>query len=390
MHIDGDIHPAFIDVAESFRRLFRRPGDGGGALAVRVRGETVLDVWAGTRDLDGAQPWERDTMALSFSTTKGVTSTVLHRLVDQGLLDVDRPVADYWEEFGANGKDRITVRHLLSHRAGLHDVGALLDHPSDVLDHLRMEKLLAGARPTVRPGRQSGYHGFTYGWLAAGLARAITGKDMRELFQQEIAEPLDLDGLVLGVAEGDEATRSRVADLHDSGLSLAALLGSPLASLPGVRRVAEALFIDGFDRMLVDPPYPALFAQMPAVNGCFSARSLATMYAALAGGGSVDGTRFLDGATVQQAASAGSRGRDYVLGLKMRWRLGYHQAFAGRSTPGSAFGHFGYGGSGAWCDPASGVAVGFVTNRLGTGTTPIADSRLIRLNAKVLGALDRL
>lgn len=328
-------------------------------------------------------------MALSFSTTKGVTATVIHRLVDRGLLDPAAPVASYWEAFAANGKQSITVAELLSHRAGLYDVRHLVSDPADVLKHQVMEQLLAAAAPTEVPGSHSGYHGFTFGWLASGLARAVTGKDMRELFRTEVAEPLGLDGCVLGVDPSDEATEARVAHLHDHGLGLASLLGSPINALPFINRVADALYVEDFDQFLAEPEHPALYAQMPAVNGCFTARSLATMYATLGNGGTLDDARLLDPATVEQAIRPVVRDRDRVLGIRMRWRLGYHQAFtAGRGSR-TAFGHYGYGGSGAWADPRSGLAVGFVTNRLGSGTTPIADSRLLRLNARILQAAER-
>lgn len=384
------MQPAFLDVAEQFRRLFRRPGSGGGALAVMLDGEPVVDVWAGTRDLDGTQPWERDTMALSFSTTKGVAATVVHRLVDRGLIDVQAPVAEYWPDFAANGKQDVTVTELLTHRAGLHDVRHLVNRPTDVLDHHLMEELLAAAAPTIEPGTQSAYHGFTFGWLASGLARAVTGRDMRDLFRTELAEPLGLDGLHLGVAPDDVATDARVAQLHDHGLGLASLLGSPLSLVPAVGRVADALYVEDFDELLVEPERPAVHAQMPAVNGCFTARSLARLYATLANGGTLDGVRLLDAATVQRALRRVVKGRDAVLGIRMHWRLGYHQAFTTTGGSRTAFGHYGYGGSGAWADPMSGLAVAFVTNRLGSGTTPIADSRLLRLNGRIHDAVGRL
>lgn len=390
INFDGDVHPAFLDVAEQFRRLFRRPGSGGGALAVFQDGVPVVDIWAGTKDLDGEQPWQRDTMALSFSTTKGVASTVIHRLVDRGLLDLEAPVTEYWPEFGANGKQHVTVTDLLTHRAGLHDVRHLVGGRADVLSHLVMEQLLAAAKPTIEPGTQSAYHGFTFGWLVSGLARAVTGQDMRDLFRTELAEPLGLDGLSLGVADGDEVTNARVAQLHDRGLSLASLLGSPMSNLPFVGRVAEALYVEGFDELLAEPERPAVHAQMPAANGVFTARSLARLYAVLAAGGSLDGVRLLDPASVERLATRHVRDRDAVLGIKMHWRLGYHAAFTTGRGSKTAFGHYGYGGSGAWCDPRSGLAVAFVTNRLGSGTTPIADSRLLRLNARITEAVDRI
>lgn len=379
-----------MDVAEQFRRLYRRPGSGGGALSVRLRGQVVVDVWAGTRDLDGVVPWDRDTMALSFSTTKGIAATVIHRLVDRGLIDLGAPVAAHWPDFAAGGKQSITVAELLSHRAGLHDVGWLLDERDEVLDHQLMEKRLAAATPSVEPGGRSGYHGFTFGWLASGLARAVTGQDMRDLFRTEVADPLRLDGLVLGVPEDDPTTTARVARLLPTGLSMAAMLGGPAGRLPIVRRVAEALYVEGFDELLLEPPFPALRAQMPAVNGCFTARSLATVYAALAAGGAIEEGSLLSPGPARDATSPASRGIDFVLGIPMRWRLGYHQAFAARHLPTTGFGHYGYGGSGAWGDTRSQLAVGFVTNRIGSGTTPVADSRLMRLNSTIIAAATRV
>lgn len=381
--IDGYVHPAYAGVAERFRGLFDNPGSGGGALAIRLRGEVMVDIWGGHADVAGEVPWSADTMAMSFSTTKGVAVTALHRLADRGLLEYDAPVVDYWPEFGAHGKQRITVRQMLSHQAGLHDITALIDTPEDLLDHRLIEQRLAEARPDPAPGTGPGYHGFTFGWLVSGLARAITGQDIRELVQDELAGPLKTDGLHIGITD---AERDRVAPLIVGNWGPVRLLGTHGSRWKVTRRIREAFFIDDFDTLLEDPAQRLVAAQMPAASGVFTARALATMYSALANGGTVDGVELLSRRTVHELGRVVTRQRDYILGIKMRWRLGYHQAFTGRKPPRQAFGHFGFGGSGGWADPATGLAIGFVTNRLGSATTPIADARLVRLGSAALAA----
>src|ERR687893_53811 len=126
MSVAGTVAPGYEPVRRAFARIVGR-GPGGGALAVKVRNETVVDLWTGVADRAGARPWTPDTVAISFSTTKGVASTVIHRLADRGELDYDEPVASYWPEFGAGGKARVTVRDMLTHRAGLHSVRAVAD-----------------------------------------------------------------------------------------------------------------------------------------------------------------------------------------------------------------------------------------------------------------------
>lgn len=385
--IDGYVHPAFADVAERFRRMYARSGSGGGALAVRLRGETMVDIWGGYADRHDVTPWTADTMAMSFSTTKGVSSTVIHRLADRGLVDYDEPVATYWPEFGAAGKQRVTVRQLMSHQAGLHDITRLIDSIEDMLDHRLIEERLAAASPDPPPGTAPGYHGFTFGWLMSGLARAITGADMHDLVHDEIAGPLKTDGLHVGC---DAETVGRVAPLIFANWGPIRALGTQGHRLSWTRRLREAFFVEDFDELLEDTNHRILLAQMPAVNGVFTARALATMYGALANGGRVDDTDLLSRRTVHEAGRVVTRDRDYVLGLRMRWRLGYHQAFTGARSPRRAFGHFGFGGSGGWADPSTGLSLGFVTNRLGSATTPLADARLVRLGGLVVAAATRL
>lgn len=377
--VTGHTAPGFWPVARAFARLVGR-GAGGGALVVRRGEEVLVDLAAGHADRARRRPFTADTLAVSFSTTKGAASTVIHRLADRGLIDYDEPVATYWPQFGAGGKDRITVRHLLSHRAGLHDVRAVADRAEDLLDHLGMEERLA-ARAVAGPTRTSAYHAITYGWLVAGLARRVTGRGMGELARTEVAEPLGIDGLYIGVPEDRRAAMAEpvgAALRHAGGVAQALVpLWSRAARL---RTTIDALLVPGFHE-LFEGPEPAIWTtEMPAVNGAFTADALARMYAPLAGAG--DGS-FLSPRRVSELGRVQVRTADAVLGIPMRWRLGYHQAFGiGRAYP-KGFGHYGYGGSGGWADPTLGLSLGFVTNRIGSVSTPLGDLNLFRLSGVV-------
>jgi CubicO group peptidase (beta-lactamase class C family) len=352
---------------------------------VRLRGRTVVDLWTGTADGRGLRPWTPDTVAISFSTTKGIASTVVHRLADRGVLDVDEPVATYWPEFAAGGKERVTVRDLLTHRAGLHSARAVAGRAEDLLDHLAMEERLA-ARAVRAPTERSAYHALTYGWLVAGLARRVTGgQGLAALAGSEVAQPLGITaGLHIGVPE---EAREFVAEPVGSALRHAASLTrvtAPLWTRSGVTRIGlEALLVPGFHRLFEGREPPIWTTEMPAVNGVFSARALAQLYGALANGGADEGARLLSPEATQALGRVQVRTRDVVLGLPMRWRLGYHHAFGtGREAP-KAFGHYGYGGSGAWADPDLGLSLGFVTNRIGSVTTPLGDLNLFRLSREI-------
>jgi CubicO group peptidase (beta-lactamase class C family) len=379
---DGVVAPGFERVAPVFERLVRGRS-GGGALVVRLGGRTVVDLVIGTADRAGTRAWTRDTVALSFSTTKGIASTVIHRLADRGLLSYDEPVAAYWPEFAAGRKGAVTVRDLLSHRAGLYSVRAVADSAADLLDHIEMEDRLA-ARAVSAPTRRSAYHAITYGWLVAGLARRITGRGLAELAGTEVVEPLGLKGMTIGVpAEARELVAQPVGQgLRQIGS--AARFLSPVSMRTAVTRAAfEALVAPGFHELFEGSEPTIWTTEMPAVNGALSADALARLYGALANGGSDDGRTLLSAETTRELGRVQVRTPDAVLGLRMRWRLGYHQALGtGRDAP-RAFGHYGYGGSGGWADPDLGLSLGFVTNRIGSLTTPMADLTLFRLSRVV-------
>jgi len=385
--LHGTVHPDFWRVARRLQQQLQR-GPGGAAVCVYHRGEKVVDMWGGTRN-EAGDPWQEDTLAVSFSTTKGVTSTALHILVDRGLLDYDDPVARYWPEFGQNGKERITVRNLLCHQAGLYDIRHLIDDAGRMRDWDYMTDALARARPAIEPGTASAYHGITFGWLIGEVARRITGIRFAEVIEREIATPLGLDGLHIG-APAAVAPRAAELLMPDKGRRRMEAMGDRLERLHrltgrlfryDLRRITDALMAPGMMDFLWHAP-ETLAACIPAANGLFTARSLAKLYAVLANGGSLNGTRLLSAETLARATEIQTRKIDLVVPFPMHWRLGYHRAATTAGTPPRGFGHYGFGGSGAWADPDLGLSMALVLNS-GIGT-PFGDLRTAQMGGTVL------
>ncbi|MGB1059169.1 MAG: serine hydrolase domain-containing protein, partial [Ketobacter sp.] len=194
MQYKGFVHPGFSAVASEFVKQIPKDERSGSALAVYFQGRSVVDVWAGKRDHQG-NPWLEDTLALSFSTTKGVASVMMHILVDKGLIEYDKPVAYYWPEFQGAGKQEITIRHLLCHQSGLYNIRDLIDDAMLMVDWEHMIDRLEKATPAHRPGTSHGYHGLTYGWLLGEVMSRVTGKSFPELLEELLVVPLALDGM---------------------------------------------------------------------------------------------------------------------------------------------------------------------------------------------------
>jgi CubicO group peptidase (beta-lactamase class C family) len=378
--INGYVHPDFAQVATLLRATLRHKRGGGAAAAVFHRGECVVDVWGGARDAPGT-PWTRDTTAMSFSTTKGVVATAVHRLADRGELDVDAPVAEYWPEFKAAGKERVRVANLLDHSAGLHSLRGVVADASVLLDWDRTTGALAAAAPRYEPGTGHGYHAVTYGFLVGEVLRRVTGLTVDAVVQREIVEPLGLTGMTIG-APGE--ARQHVAELLTSWPSedRTVRLTARLDRRGWLQPTLDAFMLDGFPEVIASGAVYEV--EMPALNGCFTARSLAAMYSVLAADGSRDGLRYLSAETVRRASSVRTRQRDKVVGFPMRWRLGYHLAATSRGVRPRGFGHFGLGGSGAWADPELDLAVAMTCNRM--AGTPFGDQRMARLGAAAVKA----
>jgi CubicO group peptidase (beta-lactamase class C family) len=379
--LQGHLEPIFAPLAHAFARRYARPRSAGGALAVYLRGEPVVDIWAGCADARTARPWTQDTATVCFSTTKGVMAMVLHRLVDRGLLSYEDTVAKHWPDFGQNHKQRVTVRQVLAHLAGLHRVRGLVTDPGEVRDHKHMATVMAAAAPRPWPGTKPGYHAFTFGWIVAGIIEHVTGEDIRTVLARELTEPLGADAMWLGAPEELRAGLARFSPEPAVGDEVLDWVGRRAGGLTLTRGFSEAFLAPGFGSLLFSADIHDTV--MPAVNGVFTARSLARMYSVLANDGMLEGRQVLSPDLVREVGRVQTRQRDYVLAWPMRWRLGFHQGFVWRGGAPKAFGHFGFGGSGGWADPETGLALAFVTNRV-TATTPVGDARLLRLGTLAL------
>ncbi|TFE50967.1 class A beta-lactamase-related serine hydrolase [Streptomyces sp. ICN441] len=384
--VRGTVAEGFEPVRDAFARNFEARGEHGAAVAVYRDGVKVVDLWGGTRDVDGAEPWAVDTAQVVRSATKGVAAAVPLLLHQRGQLDLDAPVGTYWPEFKAAGKERALVRHLLSHRAGVPALDRPLT-PAEAADGTTGARAVAAQAPAWEPGTDHGYHAHTYGWLLAELVRRVTGRTIGRWTAEEMARPLGLDFWI--GAPGDEAHRiGRIGRIGEpptasgGGLKL-----RPKRSVAEAYRDPDSLTRRAFGAIDPlpdenDPGYRS--AELPASGGVSTARALARFYAATIG--PVDGHRLFAPATLTLARTEESTGPDRVLVVGTRFGLGYmlHGPASPLLGPGS-FGHPGRGGSLAFADPESGVAFGYVTNGMRKGVT--ADPRAQALVRAVRSAI---
>ena len=387
MDLGGTVESGFEPVREAFAANFTQHGDVGAACCIYLDGRKVVDLWGGTADQKTGRLWEEDTLALVYSTTKGVTAICAHRLAQDGRLDLDAPVASYWPEFAAAGKEAVTVRHLLSHRAGLPAFDTRITREEAYAWEPAVEALAKQA-PFWEPGTRHGYHAVTYGWLVGEVVRRATGRSVGRYLAEEIAPRLGLE-LWIGLPESEEGRVARLLPPGPVQVSREELAALPPEQLERLRAMADPGSL--LQRALnpTDPPFsynrPELHrAELPAANGIGTARSLARLYAATIG--SVDGTRLLDDAMVKAATVEQSAGADAVLTLDTRFGSGFFlpSPFSPLMGPRS-FGHAGAGGSLAFADPDAGVGFAYVMNQMQQGLS--ADPRPAALVSALRGAL---
>ncbi len=377
--IQGEVAPGFEPAREAFAANFAREGDYqevGAAFAAFHRGRCVVDLWGGFADRALTRPWARDSLVNVWSATKGVVAVAVAGLVDQGLIRYDDKVADHWPEFGQAGKGAITVAQAMSHQAGVPGFA----EPTTLDDQLDWEGCvakLARQAPAWPPGAATSYHAMTYGWLAGEIVRRVAGRSVGAYLREEICGPLG-------------------ADIH---IGLPAALEPRVAETLPPRSAPNEAAVAGLDpRALMalinprqDPQGPNRrawrAAEIPAANGQASALGLARLYAMLAGGGALEGTRILSPAGVERltAPAAPAGRRDLFLGFVDCWGMGVALNTPGIYGPNPrAFGHSGWGGSFGCADPDAQVAIGYVCNQMGPDL--VGDPRTSGLCQAVLEA----
>jgi CubicO group peptidase (beta-lactamase class C family) len=356
--ISGSCDAAFMPVREAMEENFASGEEIGEAVAVWLGERCVVDLWAGHRDAARILPWREDTIACMFSVGKPFAIFALLMLAERGEIDLDDKVAMYWSEFAAAGKEETTIRHIVTHTAGLPGVLGL--KPGDAYDWDTMRRAIEQAPPISAPGAEGCYHTFTLGHLTGELVRRVSGKSIGRFVHDEIFAPLG-GGFYFGLGEAELA---RCADIvhpdpwTEMFLDLDTLHGKYWVPLP--LDGGEDFNSDKFRRL-----------EMPAFNGHGNARAVARFYAALANDGEIDGVRLIaKGAMDWIRAEQWARLDAVGLDVRMSYGFMLDNAFAQFNGNPDSFGHLGVGGALGFADPASGLALTFLPQPHLAGNRP--------------------
>jgi len=360
IEIQGKLEPGFEKVKEVFKANWESY-ELGASFSVVLKGRTVVDIWGGFLDTEFTKPWQEDTLVNVYSTTKGMGALAAAILADEGKLDYQARVVDYWPEFGAEDKDRVTVAQLLSHQAGLCGVSEKLVI-EDLYDWNKMTRLLAAQKPHWEPGTAAGYHAVTWGYLPGEIIRRITGRTLGTFFHERAAGPLEAD-FFIGLPDSE---MGRVSNMNGPNRArVPQKMTDPPPKMP-------ALYPIALSNPVIRPykdasSYAWRKAEIAAANGQANARGIARIYGALANGGQIDGIRIISRkgieiATVEEVD--GSR-PNLVTGRVMRFARGFGLNVEENYGPNpNAFGHSGAGGSVGFADPEANIGVGYAMNQM--------------------------
>lgn len=376
--VHGDVDGRFEALRAAFAAKLASKEELGASIAVNLGGDTVVDIWGGYRDAARTQPWDRDTIVNVWSTTKEITALAILRCADRGLIDLDEPVATYWPEFARNGKADIRVRHIMSHTSGVSG----WDQPfvlEDMYDWERATSRLAAQAPWWEPGTASGYHANDQGHLLGEILRRVTGRTLKQFVAEEIAGPLDVD-LQIGARPEDDARCAEIIPPPPIPFDIEALGPDSPAVKTFTGPVVDARAANTI---------PWRRADMGALNGHTNARALARTFSAITLGGEVDGVRLLSPATIDRIFEEQSRNVDLVLGIPLRFGIGFAlpdvETIPYLPDERTCF-WGGWGGSMTVMFLDRGLTVSYVMNRMAPGI--IGSDRSAIYLATILGAVD--
>jgi CubicO group peptidase (beta-lactamase class C family) len=358
--IHGHCDATFIKVKQAFINNFAEEGELGAAIAIYIDGDKVVDLWGGYADNTRSQPWKADTMAGFYSAGKPLAALCVLKLVDDGIIELDKPVCGWWPEFAAGGKEQITVRQLLSHQAGLQSIRKRLPEEA-MLDWDLMTRELAAAAPWNPTGSIHTYHTNTYGFLAGELVRRTSGLDFSRYFAENIAQPLKSE-VYFGVPDG-ELPRAAELVWRSGGDPPAGILDQELTETQ--RMVLHTYFNpSGLSSMGLMNTQKWRQAVIPSTNGHGTADGIARIYHILAHGGSYGDTAIISQDLLTEATRVQSKGFCPVLERDVSFCLGFQRTRPERPlgpNPDS-FGHYGTGGSLGFADPKLKMGFGYVMN----------------------------
>ena len=359
--VDGLVAPGFEKVADAFARNFAEHGEVGAGFAVHVEGELVVDICGGLADPTEGTAWGPDTLQLVFSSTKGVAAICVAMLAQRGALDFDAPVATYWPEFAAQGKQTLTVRQMMSHQGGLVSVDTPLTS-DEVYAVGPITKALAEQAPLWPIGSGHGYHALTFGWLVGELIARVDGRRINQFLQEEVVGPLAAE-MWIGLPDSEMHRTATLLDAPAPSPEMAEVMAAILG--PGTL-ANRAFTIDGAltwpNGSFAAAANTAEFksTEMPSANGVTNARSLSAIYGATVA--DVNGVRLLDADTVADIRALQVSGPDLTLVIETGFRTGF-STLAPMLGP-ESFGHSGMGGSLGYADAATGVGYGYVMNQM--------------------------
>jgi CubicO group peptidase (beta-lactamase class C family) len=364
--VSGTYDERFAPVVDEFVRNFDERGEVGASLCLTLDGVTLVDVWGGVADPTTGAPWERNTVSIVHSCTKGATALCAHVLAARGQLDLEAPVSTYWPEFARAGKETATVRMVLDHSVG---VPVLRDEvvAGELYDWDRMVARLEAEEAFWEPGTRHGYHMINFGWTVGELVRRVSGRSLGTFFREVVAEPLGIDFWIGLPEELEPRVAPVVATRRQKGDPLSAFELAVVSDRTSVSSLSLA------NVAAMDPNSRAAHAaEIGGGGGITNARGLAGMYTPLAtGGGALVDRDDVD--RMRRVSSAVNR--DATLCIATRFAMGFMVSMDNRARPDTdsvilgeqAFGHVGAGGSIGFADPGCGLAFGYSMNRMGKG-----------------------